>query len=156
VEDEGSPAEPVVSGANLRYGFALLSPFTSSSLTPLHLILPHTTFSPPPSHPFTSSSLTPLSLLLSHRYGFLLEDYKLVMPMALWEWIELVRKLCLSVVGAFWSERKGTMCVATALFISAFFFALHLRYYPFKSDACNRLQVSRHSSAFISPDPYTY
>jgi hypothetical protein len=86
------------------------------------------------------SSLEPVVSVANLRYGFLLEDFKLAMPMLLWEWVELIRKLCLAVVGAFWST-KGTLCVAAALFISAFFSAVHLSNYPYKSISCNRLQA---------------
>jgi hypothetical protein len=52
---------------------------------------------------------------------------------------EMLRKLLLSVVGAFWAQ-KSTTCVATALIFSATFQVLHTAYWPFKSQGCNQLQ----------------
>jgi hypothetical protein len=72
-------------------------------------------------------------------FGFLADDYQTGMPMVFWEAQEMVRKLLLSVIGAFWST-KSTMCVATALLISATFQLLHTRYYPYKHLGLNRLQ----------------
>jgi hypothetical protein len=63
---------------------------------------------------------------------FLLSDYKSVTPVLLWECFEIIRKLLLSVLGAFWST-KTTMAIATATVISAFFLGVHLNYHPFKS-----------------------
>ena len=57
----------------------------------------------------------------------------------MWETEEMARKLSLSVVGNFWSN-KSVMCVATALVISLVFQLGHTHYKPFKSPACNRLQ----------------
>eukprot|EP00935_MAST-01C_sp_MAST-1C-sp1_P000323 g323.t1 len=74
------------------------------------------------------------------RYGFLIEDYKPYLPCLMWEWIEMMRKLFLSVVGAMWST-KSTMCVATAMVISVVFYGAHCHFYPFRSMACNRLQT---------------
>jgi serine/threonine protein kinase len=71
--------------------------------------------------------------------AFLADDYKPMMPMMLWEGQEMVRKLLLSVIGAFWST-KSTMCVATALLISIAFQLLHCSYYPFRTLILNRLQ----------------
>jgi hypothetical protein len=51
----------------------------------------------------------------------------------------MVRKLLLSVIGAFWAQ-KSVMCIATALIISLIFQLLHTQYQPFKLPACNRLQ----------------
>eukprot|EP00935_MAST-01C_sp_MAST-1C-sp1_P002767 g2767.t1 len=81
------------------------------------------------------SKLVPPGLLL----GFLLDDYVLRLPCYMWETEEIVRKLSLSVVGNFWSN-KSVMCVATALIISLVFQLCHTRLHPFKSPACNRLQ----------------
>jgi tRNA A-37 threonylcarbamoyl transferase component Bud32 len=72
-------------------------------------------------------------------FSFLADDYQTGMPMVLWEAEEMVRKLLLSVIGAFWST-KSTMCVATALLISVAFQLLHTRYYPYKHLGLNRLQ----------------
>ena len=41
----------------------------------------------------------------SHALGFLMDDFKLVAPALLWEGIEMVRKLLLSVLGAFWTTK---------------------------------------------------
>ena len=102
--------------------------------------------------------------------GFLLDDYKLVLPAMLWEFVEIVRKLLLSVIGSFWSS-KSAMAVATgirplflpqyssrsynyysrlfllllfsylsALLISGAFLVIHSLYEPFRERACNRLQ----------------
>ena len=51
----------------------------------------------------------------------------------------MLRKLLLSVVGAFWAQKSIT-CVATALIFSATFQVLHTAYWPFKSQGCNQLQ----------------
>ena len=50
---------------------------------------------------------------------FLLHDYKSFAPVLMWEGIEMIRKLLLSVVGSFWST-KSTMSIVTAFLISAF------------------------------------
>jgi hypothetical protein len=63
----------------------------------------------------------------------------------MWEWIEMMRKLSLSVVGAAWPS-ESTMGVATAMLISIAFFGLHCHYYPFRSMACNRLQSTCQTS----------
>jgi hypothetical protein len=41
----------------------------------------------------------------SHALGFLMDDFKLVAPALSWEGIEMIRKLLLSVLGAFWSTK---------------------------------------------------
>jgi hypothetical protein len=51
----------------------------------------------------------------------------------------MLRKLVLSIVGAFFSS-KSVMVIGTALMISAFFQILHSLYYPFKSKKFNRMQ----------------
>jgi hypothetical protein len=51
----------------------------------------------------------------------------------------MLRKLLLSIVGAFFSS-KSVMVIGTALLISVFFQILHSLYYPFKSKMCNRMQ----------------
>ncbi len=79
--------------------------------------------------------LAPKGLLL----GFLLDDYVLKLPCFMWETEEMGRKLILSVVGNFWSD-KSVMSIGTALIISLVFQLLHTHYKPFKSPACNRLQ----------------
>eukprot|EP00935_MAST-01C_sp_MAST-1C-sp1_P001276 g1276.t1 len=71
--------------------------------------------------------------------GFLADDYKPDQPMALWEALEMARKLLLSVIGAFWST-QSTMCVATALLISLCFQLLQSHYSPFKAHTLNTLQ----------------
>ena len=68
--------------------------------------------------------------------GFLADDYKPDQPMALWEALEMARKLLLSVIGAFWST-QSTMCVATALLISLCFQLLQSHYSPFKVNSLN-------------------
>eukprot|EP00935_MAST-01C_sp_MAST-1C-sp1_P002742 g2742.t1 len=75
-------------------------------------------------------------------FGFLLDDYALESSRAAfyWEAIEMTRKLCLSVVGAMWTQ-KSPMCIATALLISLAFLHLHLRFFPYRSSACNLLQL---------------
>jgi hypothetical protein len=73
------------------------------------------------------------------RYGFLLDDYKLNLPCMLWESAEMVRKLLLSVVGAFFSS-KSVLCVTCGMLISLCGLLAHVHYYPFKSLSCNRLQ----------------
>jgi hypothetical protein len=71
---------------------------------------------------------------------FLLYDYKSFVPALLWEGIEMVRKLLLTVVGSFWST-KSTMCIVTAFLISASFLCLHMSYQPFDSCKLNRMQT---------------
>ena len=51
----------------------------------------------------------------------------------------MLRKLLLSVVGAFW-QQKSVTCIATALVFSVTFQVLHTAYWPFKSPGCNQLQ----------------
>jgi hypothetical protein len=75
----------------------------------------------------------------SHALGFLMDDFKPHVPALLWEGIEMLRKLLLSVVGSFWST-KATMSIATALLISAFFLAMHLHLNPYKSKTLGHLQ----------------
>jgi hypothetical protein len=71
---------------------------------------------------------------------FLLKDYNSFAPVLMWEGIEMIRKLLLSVVGSFWST-KSTMCIVTAFLISAFFLCAHLNYHPFKDQMLNRVQT---------------
>ena len=59
--------------------------------------------------------LAPKGLLL----GFLLDDYRLKLPCYMWEAEEMIRKLLLSVIGAFWAS-KSVSCIATALLVSVF------------------------------------
>jgi hypothetical protein len=70
---------------------------------------------------------------------FLLSDYKSTSPVLLWEGVEMIRKLLLSVMGAFWSS-KSTICIASALLVSSIFLAAHLHLSPYKSPALNRMQ----------------
>jgi hypothetical protein len=51
----------------------------------------------------------------------------------------VIRKLILSVVGSFWSN-KGPMAIAVALFMSVVFLVLQHHYQPFKSKLCNQVQ----------------
>eukprot|EP00935_MAST-01C_sp_MAST-1C-sp1_P001911 g1911.t1 len=74
------------------------------------------------------------------NYGFLLEDYKHHMPCIVHEGIEMLRKLLLSIVGAFFAD-KSTMAVALATIISFLFFGYHVHFFPYKSVECNRLQT---------------
>ena len=85
--------------------------------------------------PFQVCKLAPEGLML----GFLLDDYKLQLPCFMWESEEMVRKLSLSVIGAFWAKKSVT-CIAAALILSVIFQLLHSLFWPFKSAACNRLQ----------------
>ena len=62
-----------------------------------------------------------------------------VLPCMLWEFVEIVRKLLLSTVGSFWSD-KSPMAVAVALLISIAFLVTQSLYEPFKVRACNRIQ----------------
>jgi hypothetical protein len=71
---------------------------------------------------------------------FLCDDFKPLAPMVMWEWVELVRKLLLSVVGSFWTTKSAT-CVAVALLISSFYLAIHLSYQPYRCPSVNRLQT---------------
>jgi hypothetical protein len=71
---------------------------------------------------------------------FLLHDYKLIVPMLLWEGIEIVRKLLLSVIGAFWSS-QSTLCIATACLISTFFLVVHAYFSPYRSFVLNCVQT---------------
>eukprot|EP00935_MAST-01C_sp_MAST-1C-sp1_P000738 g738.t1 len=84
---------------------------------------------------------TPLAPLRSKKpmLAFLADDYKHEMPNILWEAEEMLRKLLLSVIGAFWST-TSTMLIATALLISLAFQLLHTHYSPFRSKGLNRLQ----------------
>jgi hypothetical protein len=51
----------------------------------------------------------------------------------------MIRKLLLSVVGAFFSS-KSVLCVTCGMLISLCGLLAHVHYYPFKSLTCNRLQ----------------
>jgi hypothetical protein len=51
----------------------------------------------------------------------------------------MIRKLLLSVMGAFWSS-QSTICIATALLVSSIFLVLHFFFQPYKSTALNRMQ----------------
>ena len=75
----------------------------------------------------------------AHVLGFLADDFNAVMPALLWEGVEMIRKLLLSVMGAFWSS-QSTMCIATALLVSSIFLMLHHHFQPYKSMALNRMQ----------------
>ena len=72
--------------------------------------------------------------------GFLIEDYKHHMPCIVHEGIEMMRKLALSVVGAFFTN-NSTMAVALAMIVSILFFGYHCHFFPYKDVACNRLQT---------------
>jgi hypothetical protein len=77
--------------------------------------------------------------------AFLRHDYKVIEPSWLhatqvWESVEIVRKLSLSVVSAFFST-KSTMCIATALLISSGFLVVHCHFYAWKKPTWNRLQT---------------
>ena len=82
---------------------------------------------------------TPAQRRKKPMLAFLADDYKDGLPAMLWEALEMLRKLLLSVISAFWSTTTA-MCVATALLISLCFQLLHTHYQPFKSDGLNRLQ----------------
>jgi hypothetical protein len=71
---------------------------------------------------------------------FLRNDFKPLAPMFMWEGVEMIRKLLLSVVGSFWTT-KSTMCIAVALLISLFYTAVHLTYQPYRCPSVNRLQT---------------
>jgi serine/threonine protein kinase len=75
----------------------------------------------------------------AHVLGFLADDFKAAMPALLWEGVEMIRKLLLSVMGTFWSS-QSTMCIATALLVSSIFLVLHHHFQPYKSTALNRMQ----------------
>jgi hypothetical protein len=86
-------------------------------------------------HRIQNVKIAPPGLLL----GFLLDDYKLMAPCYMWEAEEMLRKLLLSVMGAFFSK-KSAVVIGSALVVSLFFQILHSSYYPYKSLTCNRLQ----------------
>jgi hypothetical protein len=71
--------------------------------------------------------------------GFLLDDYKLTMPCLLWDGLEMVRKLSLSVIGA-WFPSKSPVAIASALLCAALFLVLQCNYRPFRSAVCNAAQ----------------
>ena len=76
--------------------------------------------------------------------GFLLHDYKSCGEGAsvacLWESEEIVRKLLLSTIGGFWSD-KSPLAIATALLLCVAFLVLHVHVQPFKTPTSNLLQV---------------
>eukprot|EP00935_MAST-01C_sp_MAST-1C-sp1_P001397 g1397.t1 len=74
----------------------------------------------------------------SSLFAFLADDYH--PSFYFWEVLEMLRKLLLSVIGAFWST-KSTMCVATAFLVSTVFLAIHLGWHAFKSPYLRRLQT---------------
>ena len=57
----------------------------------------------------------------------------------MWEFVEMVRKLLLSLVGVFFPE-KGPVSIAVALLLSVFFWLLQENNQPFRSPTCNNLQ----------------
>ena len=69
-----------------------------------------------------------------------IKDYKRIMPCMLHEGVEMMRRLSLSVVGAFFTS-NSTVAVALAMIISVFFFGYHCHYYPYRDPACNRLHT---------------
>jgi hypothetical protein len=76
---------------------------------------------------------------------FLRQDYKVVEPSwmhttQIWEAVEMLRKLALSIVYSFWST-KSTLCIATALLISSSFLVAHSHFYAWKKPTWNRLQT---------------
>ena len=77
--------------------------------------------------------------------GFLLYDYKSFGEGAsvacLWESEEIVRKLLLSTIGGFWSD-KSPLAIATALLLCVASLVLHAYVQPFKTPTSNLLQVS--------------
>jgi hypothetical protein len=79
--------------------------------------------------------------------GFLLYDYKPFDKGAsvacLWEAEEIFRKLLLSTIGGFWSD-KSPLAIATALLLCTASLVLHVYVQPFKSHKSNLLQVRRH------------
>jgi hypothetical protein len=80
--------------------------------------------------------IPPEGLLL----GFLMDDYKLAtFPCYMWEAEEMIRKLLLSIVGAFFSS-KSVVVIGSALVVSMFFQVLHSLYYPFKGRGFNQVQ----------------
>ena len=82
--------------------------------------------------------------------GFLLHDYKSFGEGAsvacLWESEEIIRKLLLSTIGGFWSD-KSPLAIATALLLCVASLVLHAyvqrhNVQPFKAPTSNLLQVS--------------
>jgi hypothetical protein len=55
---------------------------------------------------------------------------------------EIFRKLLLSTIGGFWSD-KSPLAIATALLLCTASLVLHVYVQPFKSHKSNLLQVSR-------------
>jgi tRNA A-37 threonylcarbamoyl transferase component Bud32 len=70
----------------------------------------------------------------------LVRDYRRAAPSVYWEVVETSRKLILSVLGAC-SATKSAWSVALALLVAVSFQLAHVHYYPFASNACNRLQT---------------
>jgi hypothetical protein len=75
----------------------------------------------------------------NHALGFLMQDFKPLMPMVLWEGVEMIRKALLSVLGVFWTHMSST-CIATALLISVVFLVAHFHFNPYKSVSLARMQ----------------
>jgi hypothetical protein len=73
------------------------------------------------------------------KLGFLCHDYRLADVTYMWEAAEMCRKLMLSCVGAFWSN-KSVMCVGTALLINTTFHLLHAHFKPYRVSSSNMLQ----------------
>jgi hypothetical protein len=71
---------------------------------------------------------------------FLLHDYSPLVPSLLWEGVEILRKLLLSVIGAFWST-QSTMAIATALLIASLFLVLHASVAPYRSHVLKCVQT---------------
>ena len=74
-----------------------------------------------------------------YKLGFVTDDYKETGYLIMWEFVEMVRKLLLSLVGVFFPE-KGPVSIAVALLLSVFFWLLQENNQPFRSPTCNNLQ----------------
>jgi hypothetical protein len=73
--------------------------------------------------------------------GFLTDDYKQDSLSMLWEWMEMVRKLSLSLIGVLFPD-KGPTSIACALILSVLFWVLHAQYQPFRYNSCNIYQYA--------------
>ena len=71
--------------------------------------------------------------------AFLLEDYRLEGICFLWEAVEILRKLILSIIGSFFSA-NSPMAIAIALLLSVFFLILQHQHQPFADRICNLVQ----------------
>jgi len=71
-----------------------------------------------------------------YNLGFLVDDFKKNRVSMMWEFVEIIRKLSLSLVGVCFPD-KGPISIACALLLSVTFWLLHEHNQPFCLYSCN-------------------